>query len=109
MLAGERLYQSLASTHKLFDGTKQVGGGAVVFETFPHAIVWCLRGEVVPAKGKAQTRRGVLRAGGLDVSELSNTDFVDAALCAVTAERFTQGRCCHYGDSQGGFIVVPRP
>ncbi|GEM_PF-4127682 len=40
-------------------------------------------------------------------STLANIDFVDAALCALTAERFLLGKTISFGDQAEGFIVVP--
>lgn len=79
----------------------------MVFETFPHAMVCALAGKVVAAKPKADTRRKLLRGRGYDISVLSNIDFVDAALCALTAEAFLNNHLQCFGDKQEGFIVVP--
>jgi len=104
---GEALYHLLAPHYLLFDGSRSEG--PVCFETFPHAIVCALAGEVVPAKPKAANRRKVLRARAYHYSPLPNIDFIDAALCAVTAEEFRQGRTRHFGGQDEGFIVVPDP
>ena len=95
---GEKLYQ-------LFDGTRLRGN--IVLETFPHAVVCALEGRVAPARPKATTRRRMLRDQGYDDGPLRNIDFVDAALCAVTAERFLLGRTSSFGNAEEGFIVVP--
>ncbi len=103
---GEELYRRLFARHyPLFDGKRS--DGLICFETFPHAIVCALAGRVVPAKPKASGRRKVLCQLGFDVSPLSNIDFIDAALCAVTAERFLKGQTKRYGGREEGFIVVP--
>lgn len=102
---GEKLYHHLAPTFRVFDGSARKG--KVVFETFPQAIVCALAGIVVPAHPKAATRRAMLRGLGYDDRPLTNIDFVDAALCAVTAERFVEGRTRAFGDRAEGFIVVP--
>lgn len=102
---GEALYQSLSSHCRLFDGTRQTG--KIVFETFPHAVLCALAGRVVPARPKATTRRKRLRDEGYDDTPLANIDFVDAALCALTAERFLVGGTTSRGDKAEGFIVVP--
>jgi hypothetical protein len=44
---------------------------------------------------------------GYDDAPLPNIDFVDAALCALTAERFLLGRTASFGDQAEGFIAVP--
>lgn len=102
---GEGLYRSLLPQYRLFDGTRQ--HGKIVLETFPHAVACALAGRVIPARPKATTRRRILRELGYDDGPLANIDFVDAALCAVTAERFLLGRTTSFGDQAEGFIVVP--
>ena len=106
-LNGETLYKLLAPHYPLFDGIRPEG--PVFFETFPHAIVCALAGKVVPAKPKAANRRKVWHARAYDYSPLPNIDFIDAALCAVTAEEFRQGSTRHFGGRDEGFIVVPDP
>jgi predicted RNase H-like nuclease len=81
--------------------------GKIMLETFPHAVVCSLVGKVIPAKPKATTRRSMLKAQGYDHATLANIDFVDAALCALTAERFLLRRTISFGDQAEGFIVVP--
>lgn len=105
MFNGERLYQALAGEYKLFDGTRT--SGPLCFETFPHAIMCSLNGLPVKAGGKAATRRAVLKSRGYDVSKLTNIDFVDAALCAFTAEKFRAGQFARCGDCEEGIIVLP--
>ena len=102
---GETLYQSLLPHFRLFDGTKRTG--KVILETFPHAVACALAGRLPNARPKATTRRRVLREEGYDDGSLANIDFVDAALCALTAERFLLGRTVSFGDQAEGFIVVP--
>jgi predicted RNase H-like nuclease len=102
---GEKLYKELASHYPLFDG--ECREGPICFETFPHAVVCALAGRVVPAKPKTRNRRNVLLAQGYDVKSLPNIDFIDAALCAVAAEEFRQGRIKYFGGQDEGFIVVP--
>lgn len=102
---GEKLYQTLSPHYRLFEGTSQ--HGKVVLETFPHAVVCSLAGQVVSARPKSSTRRAMLRQHGYEDQSLANIDFVDAALCALTAERFRLHRTRHFGDAKEGFIVVP--
>ena len=102
---GEKLYKRLKCHYQLFDGTRR--RGKIVFETFPHAVVCALEGRVIPARPKATTRRRMLRNQGYDDGPLANIDFVDAALCALTAERFLLGRTRSFGNVEEGFIVVP--
>lgn len=107
MLNGEKLYECLESRqYPRFDGNRTAG--QICIETFPHAIVCALAGRVVSAKPKATVRRFALQGRGYDISGLPNVDFVDAALCAVTANAFHNGGYQLYGDRDEGFIVVPR-
>jgi predicted nuclease with RNAse H fold len=102
---GEKLYECLAAQYPLFDGqwTKE----RICIETFPHAIICAMAGQVVSARPKSRIRREALRNSGYDDSGLPNIDFVDAALCAVAANEFRKGSYKPYGDSAEGFIVVP--
>jgi len=104
---GEKLYQQLRYQldYSLFNGVNH--RGKILFETFPHAVVCALAGRLVPAQPKAITRRRMLRDHGYDDSLLKNLDFVDAALCALSAERFLLGRAHYFGNAEEGFIVVP--
>lgn len=102
---GEKLYRALCRSYRLYVGAKHRRG--IVLETFPHAVVCALKGQVVSARPKARTRREVLRKHGYDDQALSNIDFVDAALCALTAESYRLGRFGRFGNKSEGFIVVP--
>ena len=102
---GERLYRQVAKHYVLFDGSRRAGQAC--FETFPHAVVCALAGRVVAARPKRETRRNALRQRGYDVGSLTNVDFVDAGLCAITAAAFLRGRVTLFGNKVEGFIVVP--
>jgi predicted nuclease with RNAse H fold len=106
MLNGEILYEELAAHYTLFDGTRIVG--PICIETFPHAIVCAMAERVVSSKRKAEVRRAALQRRGYDTRNLPNIDFIDAALCAVTAEEFRKGCYQCYGDCDEGYIVVPK-
>lgn len=106
MLNGEKLFQALLAHFRLYTGQRDAK--RVCFETFPHAIVCALKGEIVPAHPKTSVRREVLKNLGLDISSLTNIDFIDAALCAVAAEAFRRGEVELYGDAEEGYVVVPR-
>lgn len=103
---GEALYKSLESQFRLYDGNGR--NGKVALETFPHAVACWLETALVPARPKAATRRRILRSAGYSDESLPNIDFVDAALCAVTADRFKKGLTEQFGDAMEGYIVVPR-
>lgn len=102
---GERLYNQLFKHYALFNGTRR--SSLTCFETFPHAVVCALAGRVVAAHPKRETRRNALRQRGYDVGSLTNVDFVDAGLCAITADAFLHGRVKLFGNKVEGFIVVP--
>ncbi len=102
---GARLYQQLAQHYRLFDGARR--SSLMCFETFPHAVVCALAGRVVAARPKRETRRNALRQRRYDVGSLTNVDFVDAGLCAITADAFVRGRVQLFGNKVEGFIVVP--
>jgi len=104
MFNGERLYKDLEKYYHLFDGGKEKD--LICIETFPHAIVCAIAGRVISAKPKAQVRRNALQVRRYDPDGLSNIDFVDAALCAVTADDFRIDNYNAYGDYAEGFIVV---
>lgn len=103
---GETLYKQLLLDYQLFDGINR--SGKIVLETFPHAIVCALAGEVISARKKATSRRKSLKDKGYDHAPLRSIDYVDAALCALTAERFLLGCTASFGNAEEGFIVVPR-
>ena len=102
---GENLYVQLRRSYQLFDGRKRKG--PVCFETFPHAVVCAMEGRLVSAKSKVKVRRKALQNRGYVISNLSNIDFVDAALCAVAADEFGKGNYQCFGNPKEGFIVVP--
>lgn len=106
MLNGEKLYECLEShRYPRFNGGRT--DGPLCIETFPHAIMYALAGYVVPAKSKVKTRRVALQNEGYDVSILSNLDLVDAALCAIAADRFRKNNYQSFGNREEGFIIVP--
>lgn len=106
MLNGEKLYECLEShLFPRFGGERT--DGLMCIETFPHAIMWAMAGHVVPAKSKIKTRREALLKEGYNISILSNLDFIDAALCAMTADRFQKNKFQSFGNREEGFIIVP--
>lgn len=107
MLAGAQLFQELETTHMLYKGGDISERETVCFETFPHAVVCALAGQVVSAKPKGASRRTMLRGLGIDETRLPNIDFVDAALCALTAIYLLKGQIKSYGEADTGMIVVP--
>jgi len=108
MINGMALHTALSVEYPSFGGTP-VNTTKVSFETFPHAIACSLTGSRPPARKKNRVRPGLLNQCGIDDDELKNIDFVDAALCAVTAQRLLESRIRSYGSADEGFIVVPLP
>ena len=107
MLQGAALYRALDKAFARFDGSNE-RVRPICFETFPHAIACALSGALVTAKNKRETRRALLAKAGIRCDSLTNIDFVDAALCALTAEHFANGRYTHCGDADEGCIVTPK-
>ncbi|MBM5823562.1 MAG: DUF429 domain-containing protein [Cyanobacteria bacterium K_Offshore_surface_m2_011] len=107
MLQGEALYRALEPSHPL--ATALPIEGPACFETFPHAITWHRRGGNAQASRKRTQRRELLQQAGIDLAPLTSIDWIDAALCALTAHRATSGGACvAYGEPETGWIVVPQ-
>ena len=107
MLAGEELFKHLESDYVLFDGSRPQNDHRICFETFPQAVACALAGEIVLASQKGTVRRRLLVAAGVDVEQLKNIDWVDAALCAFAAHRLLAGSVTSFGECDTGLIVVP--
>lgn len=106
MLRGEALYRALEPSHPL--ATALPINGSACFETFPHAITWHLRGGNAQASQKRTQRRELLQQAGIDLAALTSIDWIDAALCALTAQiAVSGGPCMAYGEPETGWIVVP--
>lgn len=109
MLRGAELFRALEKTHPLCRAARTIKGRSC-FETFPHAITWHLRGGNADAALKRPQRLALLREYGLPTGCLSNMDWIDAALCALAADRFAAGHPVRfYGERRSGYIVVPLP
>lgn len=107
MCNGAQLYDRLRPHYRLLDRRHSVSR-PVCFETFPHAVACALAGKILSAKHKRIDRPRLLREAGLSIDSLTNIDQVDAALCALTAHHLLADTFKTYGDSEGGFIVVPK-
>ena len=106
MLQGEKLYQALEKSHPLVAAIPLTGPGC--FETFPHAITWYLRGGNAKAAEKRRQRRELLVQAGIELAPLTSIDWIDAALCALTAHvAATGGDCQVNGEPKTGLIIVP--
>lgn len=106
MREGADLYRLLKKHYQLFDKQSK-DSTPVCFETFPQAVACALAGEVISAKQKSYVRRNLLSEIGIDSAMLPNIDFVDAALCAVTANSLLTGKFKTYGEAAEGFIIAP--
>ena len=107
MLSGENLYHALAKYYPLCRKLP-VLGQRCCFETFPHAITWQLRGGHADARQKRTQRRALLKQAEIDLTELTNIDLIDAALCSLTAfHAATGGQCVSLGELDTGLIIVP--
>lgn len=107
MLQGAKLYRTLEKSFAHFNGSNE-RVRPICFETFPHAIACALNGTPVSARNKRTVRRALLARAGIDCDALINIDLVDAALCALSASQFAQGRFDKHGDTGEGFIVLPQ-
>jgi predicted nuclease with RNAse H fold len=107
MFNGEAVFRELEKTHTLCTSIPKAGQKCC-FETYPHAITWYLRGGNADARQKRQQRRQLLKQNGIDTDQLTNIDWVDAALCALTAHMATSGRrMTSFGEAITGLIIVP--
>lgn len=107
MFRGEELFQSLDEDYPIFRNLPAAGQKGY-FETFPHAITWHLRGGNADASQKRTQRRALLVQAEIDLTELTNIDLVDAALCALAAYRAATGQeCMSFGEPNTGLVIVP--
>lgn len=107
---GEQLYQALRATHPLCDAWP-TRLPRYCFETFPHAITWQLRGGHADAKQKRAQRRKLLEAHSIPTAELPGLDWLDAALCALTAHLAASAGAAAVealGEPASGLILVPK-
>jgi predicted nuclease with RNAse H fold len=108
MLNGAELFRAMEKTHPIRRKSSGDVGLTQCFETFPHAVACGLSGHPVSAKDKRRIRRALLEEAGIDTTELTNIDLVDAALCALTAHFVASWKACKsYGEPKTGLIIVP--
>ncbi len=98
---------AVAAAHG-FERYRAGNPGGTAMEVFPHASAAVLAG-CLPPKGarKKDWRTRVLRAQGVVTDELTTTDRVDAALCALTGLLALGGKRFAPGDPKEGVIVLP--
>jgi predicted nuclease with RNAse H fold len=103
---GELLYQKLGLP--IFMGEQSQETCAI--ETFPHAVQMSLWAEDPnPIGNKRSVRESTLALkANYDTSQLSNINFIDAALCAVSADYFAHHQFTAYGCKTEGYIVLPK-
>ena len=113
MLCGEALYGELARQgYPLAQSADELRSQQRCFETFPHAITVQLHRalglEPAQAARKRPQRQALLERCGLDGRELCSIDWIDAALCALTAQWLRDGAACRaYGEAASGLVLVP--
>lgn len=107
MLCGEALFAELEKSHRLYDGSPGAAGMPACFETFPQAVACIVNGAPVSARDKRMVRRQLLQAAGIDTAALTHIDWIDAALCALTARAWLLGRTEACGDEAEGYILLP--
>jgi predicted nuclease with RNAse H fold len=103
---GELLYQKLGLPIFMGEQSQET----CVIETFPHAVQMSLwAGDLHPVGNKRSVRETTLALkANYDTSQLSNIDFIDAALCAVSADYFAHHQFTAYGCKTEGYIVLPK-
>lgn len=105
---GELIYKKLGLP--IYMG-QQINAPCVI-ETFPHAVqisLWNRNQQPCPEGSKSSIRRKTLTLhANYETKELSNIDFIDAALCAVSADYFANEQFSAYGCGEEGFIVLPK-
>jgi predicted nuclease with RNAse H fold len=106
MLNGEELYRELGKHYRLLSQLSNAPD-RVMFETFPQAVAWALNNGKVLAKNKKVERPKLVRNEGIDTLKIVGIDMVDAALCAITANRLSTSNVSAFGDAQDGLIVIP--
>lgn len=107
MIMGWRLFACLEEKAILYPGRRQHHQGPVVFETFPSAAARRLAVGHSFTGNKLRDRRALLQALGVETASLTNLDWLDAALCSVTALRVSQGNYEAFGNRDSGFILLP--
>ena len=107
MFQGEAAFAAATPTHPHFGGGNSVRGHTI--EVFPNATTIALTGRPNP-KGisKNRWRRQLLGGQGIDPTQFTNIDHVDAALCALTGLLALDAGFQAYGDPTGGYLVAPR-
>ena len=109
MLQGETLYQALEQQGLAIARDAHALQGRCCFESFPHGITIALApGIEVKAALKLEQRSALLQRLGIPLDGLSNIDWIDAAVCALSAQLMAEGGPVQiYGEPEGGLLVLP--
>ncbi|UPH90858.1 DUF429 domain-containing protein [Synechococcus sp. NB0720_010] len=109
VLRGEALYQALQRFGVPIARDEQALAGRCCFESFPHGITVALSPQIeVKAAFKLEQRSALLERFGVSLSGLSSIDWIDAAVCALAAQRIAKGAAAAiYGEPEGGLLVLP--
>lgn len=108
MLQGEELFRALETTHPLCCALPLIPDTNVCLETFPHAITHALGIPPIFGRNKRRDRTALLLQARIDTTKLTNIDWIDATLCALTAHRAASGTPCKaYGEPETGLLIVP--
>ncbi|HEV7672832.1 MAG TPA: DUF429 domain-containing protein [Thermoanaerobaculia bacterium] len=110
MLNGAALFAGLKQerNYPLFNGNLTPVPERACFETFPHAVSCALAGKIVSAKTKRTCRPALLEEYEVEFPEGLSIDFIDAALCALTADYFAKAQIETFGTADTGYIIVPK-
>jgi len=107
MFNGEALFKALEKDYSLCRALPKPGERCC-FETFPHAITWHLRGGNADAKRKRSERLQLLEKYRIATEQLTNIDWMDAAICALAANIAASGKALEaFGEDRTGFIITP--
>jgi predicted nuclease with RNAse H fold len=107
MFNGEAAFAAAIRQRPLYADGASVEG--CTMEVFPNATAFALTGQRQPkTTSKVKWRRALLARQGIDQSHLTNIDFVDAALCALTGLLALEGNFRRFGEPGEGILVTPR-
>jgi predicted nuclease with RNAse H fold len=105
MRVGFSIYQALAPTFIVYDGSI-LNGSAI--EVFPEATAVLLAGRLRNKGESKRTFRGeVLSQHGVSAENLPTVDRIDAALAALTGVLALEGEQTFVGDLAEGVILLP--
>ena len=109
VLRGEALYEALQRFGVPIARDAQALAGCCCFESFPHGITLALLPQIeVKAALKLEQRSALLERFGLALDGLSSIDWIDAAVCALAAQRIAEGaEATLYGEPASGLLVLP--